>query len=67
MHSIEMKNWVTALVAGILGLVLATCGTIIAFNQLKRTKRPDDVEAAQPEAAESRQTTAGIELTENPR
>lgn len=50
MQSTEIKNWVTALVVGVLGLALATCGTIIAFKQLRRTKRPDDIEAAETES-----------------
>jgi hypothetical protein len=44
MPSIEIKNWITGLVVGILGLALASLGTVLAYKQLKRTKRPDDVE-----------------------
>lgn len=67
MYSPETKNWITALIVGILGLILAICGTIIALKQLRRTKRLDDVEAAQPDTIALREITAGIELTENAR
>ena len=50
MQSIETKNWLTALIVGIIGLFLAACGGIIAYKQLKRTKkRADDIEASEAE------------------
>lgn len=49
MPSMEIKNWLTALIVGILGLVLAACGVVVAYKQLRGTKRVDDVEAAHPE------------------
>jgi hypothetical protein len=44
MPSIESKNWITALVVGILGLALTTFGVILAYKQLRQTKRSVDVE-----------------------
>jgi septal ring-binding cell division protein DamX len=52
MPSIESKNWTTALVVGILCLALATIGIVLAYKQLRRTKRPDDVETAGAETVE---------------
>jgi septal ring-binding cell division protein DamX len=52
MLSIESKNWITALVVGILGLALTAFGIVLAYKQLRRTKRPDDVEAGGAEAIE---------------
>jgi putative Mn2+ efflux pump MntP len=47
MQSIESKNWLTALIIGIIGLFLAACGIVIAYKQLKRTKnRADDLGAS---------------------
>jgi septal ring-binding cell division protein DamX len=66
MPSIESKNWITALVVGILGLALATIGIVLAYKQLRQTKRPDDVETAQPESSVSREAAVVIEMTENP-
>lgn len=52
MLSIESKNWITALVVGILGLALTAFGIVLAYKQLRRTKRSDDVEAGGAEAIE---------------
>jgi septal ring-binding cell division protein DamX len=65
MPSIESKNWITALVVGIFGLALATIGIVLAYKQLRRTKRPDDVEAAGAETVEM--AAVAFEGTENPR
>ncbi|KAM0696816.1 hypothetical protein Q7P36_002887 [Cladosporium allicinum] len=64
MHSMEIKNWITALVVGILGLLLAAFGVVLAYKQLKRTKRLDDVEVARPESIAPREEAVGIELAE---
>jgi septal ring-binding cell division protein DamX len=66
MSSTESKNWVTALVVGILGLAVATIGIVLAYKQLRRTKRPDDVETARPKGNVLHDATVSIELTENP-
>jgi septal ring-binding cell division protein DamX len=52
MPSIESKNWITALVVGLLGLALMTFGIVLAYKQLRRTKRPVDVEATGAETIE---------------
>jgi hypothetical protein len=65
MPSIEIKNWITGLIVGILGLALTTFGIVLAYKQLRRTKRPDDVENAA--AATTEMAAAAVEGTENPR
>jgi TctA family transporter len=65
MPSIESKNWITALVVSILGLALATIGIVLAYKQLRRTKHPDDVEAAGADTVEM--AVVAFEGTENPR
>jgi hypothetical protein len=65
MHSIEIKNWITALVVGILGLTLTSLGIVLAYKQLRRTKRPDDVESAGAETIEM--APVAVEATENHR
>jgi hypothetical protein len=63
MPSIEIKNWITGLIVGILGLALTTFGIVLAYKQLRRTKRPDDVENAA--AATIEMAAAAVEGTEN--
>ena len=67
MHSMEIKNGITALVVGILGLLLAAFGVFLAYKQLRRTKRPSDVETADSGSTVPREAAVGIELTEDPR
>ena len=67
MHLIEIKNWITALVIGILSLLLAAFGVFLAYKQLRRTKRPNDVETARSRSTVQREAAVGIELTEDPR
>ena len=67
MHSMEIKNGITALVVGILGLLLAAFGVFLAYKQLGRTKRPNDVETAESGSTVPREAAVGIELTEDPR
>jgi uncharacterized membrane protein len=64
MHSMETKNWISALVVGVLGLALATLGVVLAYRQLRRTKRPGDVEAAEPESIS---VCEAVVVAENPR
>lgn len=52
------------MVVGILGLALTTLGIVLAYKQLKRTKRPDDVEAAGAETTEM--APVAVEGTESP-
>lgn len=52
------------MVVGILGLLLAAFGVFLAYKQLKRTKRLDDVEVARPESIAPREEAVGIELAE---
>jgi hypothetical protein len=65
MHSMEFKNWVTALAVGIPGLLLMTFAAVVAYKQLRRTKRPDDAENAATENIELREIAVVIEGTEN--
>jgi hypothetical protein len=65
MHSTEFKNWVTALVVGIPGLLLMIFAAVVAYKQLRRTKRLDDAENAAAENIELREIAVVIEGTEN--
>jgi hypothetical protein len=39
----ETKNWITGIILGVLAIILAASGVVIAYKQLRRTKRPDDL------------------------
>lgn len=45
-NAIGAKSWVSTLVVGIVASAIAACGVFIAYKQLRRTKRPADIEAA---------------------
>lgn len=40
------KSWVSTLVVSIVATMIAACGVFIAYKQLRRTRRPADIEAA---------------------
>ena len=67
MHLIEIKNWITALVIGILSLLLAAFGVFLAYKQLRRTKRLNNIETAKSGSTMPCEAAVGIELTEDPR
>jgi hypothetical protein len=46
MPSIEIKNWITGLIVGILGLALTTFGIVLAYKQLRRLERYLDENAS---------------------